>query len=365
MLRFPAQDYARRAASDWVKRWPNTAKPCLIITGPLGCGKTALAAEVCPAGSAWLSGLKPKLERSLSRVRGAASMHGGCRFSCVVVDDVDACGSDVRAVSALAALASSRTVPVICTCADGYCAGLKSLRDVSEFARLPRPPAAQLASALKLLGAPNPEELALACGGDVRRALAELRFGARAETRGARETAPLFSGRGGSALLGASCDVGDEAAAAAGLSCALAGNVTIGEVAAAAEAASLGDALRPRLAADSEMSGVLRVARPISMLSAPTPPAAPPAMPAPPLAALGRRASKATGCPLPEALHVLQLLNRARAARAAQLLAERGMDPSEVRELSSWPVNSGKGRTMRGTPRPRPGTVPASQPPRK
>jgi DNA polymerase III delta prime subunit len=184
--------YPVEAAFRWIKNWRAQEKRCLLISGPVGCGKTMLARMLCAEFDVVeLDPWKPRTKKQLLEMEEAfgtnplRSYLGGAtqrRQMCVLADEVDSC--DQGGLAALVAMMKAGRTPAICTCGDGYNKKLAGLERVSLRVRMCRPTADQISQRLCWIAAREHFEskmpptrakaLANACCCDVRQCVSEL-----------------------------------------------------------------------------------------------------------------------------------------------------------------------------------------------
>ena len=178
------------AAREWASSWHEgrPQKP-LIVCGPPGTGKTALAHALASEFSFEFfefnaSDLRDEASVSslLSSATSSGSLFGGRRL--ILIDDVDALSGreDRGGAGAIAKVLANSPQPIILTALDFYDKKLQTIRTHCQHLELRRVRQASIAKLLRYLAAEckipvGPEEIekmAAASGGDVRAALNDL-----------------------------------------------------------------------------------------------------------------------------------------------------------------------------------------------
>ena len=186
-------------AREWAKLWAaGTAQKPLMVHGPTGVGKTALAHAIA-AEFNWdifefnASDLRDEESVSslLANSTQSSSLFGGLRL--ILVDDVDSLSgrNDRGGMGAISKVLQAARQPVILTATDYWGKSIQPLRAHCEPLELRHVQAGTIANLLKKLAASEKltltqeqiEKIASAAGGDVRAALNDLQGGNTAATR--------------------------------------------------------------------------------------------------------------------------------------------------------------------------------------
>ena len=186
-------------AKEWAAGWQNgkKGKP-LLVCGPTGTGKTALAHAIA-AEFGWeifefnASDLRDEgnVDRLIANAVVSGGLFGGRRL--ILIDDVDSLSGreDRGGASAIAKALSSPQQPIILTATDFYSKNLQAIRIHCQQVELRRVQAGTIANLLKKLAAKGNIELteqeidaiASSASGDVRAALNDLQAGNTAAVR--------------------------------------------------------------------------------------------------------------------------------------------------------------------------------------
>jgi len=178
------------SAKEWAALWASgkPQKP-LLVCGPTGTGKTALA-HALAAEMGWelfefnASDLRNEesISATLAHTSSSNSLFGGLRL--ILIDDADSLSgsADRGGASAMAKVLSSPRQPIILTASDPYSKKLSTMRALCTVIELRRPYAATIANLLKKIaekeGIKLPQgeigKIAEASNGDVRAALCDL-----------------------------------------------------------------------------------------------------------------------------------------------------------------------------------------------
>ncbi len=180
-------------AREWAKLWvAGTAQKPLLVYGPTGVGKTALA-HALAAEFNWdifeFNASDFRNEESvnslLTHATQSSSLFGGMRL--ILVDDADSLSgrNDRGGMGAIAKVLQSARQPIILTATDYWDKAVQPLRAHCEPLELRRVQAGTIGNLLKKLAAQKkialtPEQMkkiAQAAGGDVRAALNDLQGG--------------------------------------------------------------------------------------------------------------------------------------------------------------------------------------------
>ena len=178
----------------WLAQWSTPEgrkrrRPCALLVGPHGCGKT-LAAHLCASAAGYLvRELNASDNRTARHVTnllepflGSAGTVDG-RKACLLMDEVDLSTGD--AIRCLVKLLNSSQKPVICT-ANNLSREVKSLSARSEVIRFwpPREKVVEtfVANVARVVGVQmtvgfNPHGIARAAVGDMRQVMLMLQFG--------------------------------------------------------------------------------------------------------------------------------------------------------------------------------------------
>jgi DNA polymerase III delta prime subunit len=190
--------YPIETALKWLKGWKTQQKRSLLISGPVGCGKSLLARLICKE-----SGFTDVVEINASKARTKKAIQeleemfktntimsyfcklsNGGRPGCMIADEVDAC--DQGGLSQLVSFIKSGMIPVICTCGEGYKKQLLALQTISQQVRISKPTTEQICPLLCSIAydqkfshnftQQRSKGLAAACNCDVRQSVTELQF---------------------------------------------------------------------------------------------------------------------------------------------------------------------------------------------
>jgi replication factor C subunit 1 len=190
--------YPIETAAKWLREWATQSKKSLLISGPVGCGKSLLARLICAEAKlpdvVEINASKSRTKKAMQEMEETFksntirsyfrdSLNRG-RPGCLIADEVDAC--DQGGLAQLVAFIKKARIPVVCTCAEGYKKQLAPLQSLSLQVRMSRPSPEQIAPLLSYIAfdqkfshnflQQRSRGLAAACNCDVRQSVMELQF---------------------------------------------------------------------------------------------------------------------------------------------------------------------------------------------